>query len=265
MDDVWSIFKIADEIQSGKYDGALKGKTVIMFFPASSIRTRVTFEKGIYLLGGQTILFNPSTLDKKEEIQDMMGYLNHWADAVVVRYPEIAMLDRIASFAKMSVINAMTNVNHPCEILADLYALHKMGRDILQEKFLFVGAEGNIGYAWKEASELLGFTLEQCSPKNYKMEDVTWHSDLSEAVIGKDIICTDSIPKDALGDFEGIQVTKEMMQLANENALLNPCPPFYRGEELSVDVIDSQYFVGYEFKKHLLEIQMAVMIFIINL
>ncbi len=261
MDDVWSIFKIADEIQSGKYKEVLKGKTVIMFFPASSIRTRVTFEKGIYLLGGQAILFDPSTLDKKEEIQDVIGYINNWADAVVVRYPDISMLEKIASSAKVPVINAMTSINHPCEMLADLYALHKMGRDILQEKILFVGAAGNIGYAWKEASELLGFTLEQCNPLKYKMEDVTWHSGLSEAVKGKDIICTDSIPPKALVEFEGIQVTKEIMELANENALLNPCPPFYRGEEVATDVIDSQYFLGYEFKKYLLEIQMAVIVF----
>lgn len=261
IDDVWSIFKIADEIQEGKYKEALKGKTVIMFFPASSIRTRVTFEKCIYLLGGQTILFDPSTLDKKEEIEDVIGYLNNWADAVVVRYPDISMLEQIALSAKMPVINAMTSINHPCEILADLYSLHKMGRDILKEKFLFVGAAGNIGYAWKEASVLLEFTFQQCSPNKYKMEGVTWHSVLSEAVKGKDIICTDSIPKEALIDFEGIQVTKDIMELANKNALLNPCPPFYRGEEVAADVIDSQYFVGYEFKKYLLEIQMAVMVF----
>ncbi len=179
----------------------------------------------------------------------------------VIRLPDITMLEKIASSAKMPVINAMTNINHPCEMLADLYALYKMGRDILQEKFLFVGVAGNIGYAWKEASELLGFTLEQCNPKDYMMEDVAWHSVLSEAVKGKDIICTDSIPQKALAEFKGIQVTKDIMELANENALLNPCPPFYRGEEVAADVIDSQYFVGYEFKKYLLEIQMAVMIF----
>jgi len=87
--DVNEIFKIADELQKGKYTNYLTGKTIIMFFPESSIRTRVTFEKGIYLLGGQTILFSPSTLDKKEEIEDVSGYLNNWADGIVVRYKDI--------------------------------------------------------------------------------------------------------------------------------------------------------------------------------
>lgn len=73
--EIKEIFHIADEIQQGKYKDFLKGKTIIMFFPESSIRTRVTFEKGIYLLGGQTILFSPETLDKKEEMKDVIGYI----------------------------------------------------------------------------------------------------------------------------------------------------------------------------------------------
>ena len=84
---------------------------------------------------------------------------------------------------------------------------------------------------------------------------------MKEAVRGKDIICTDSIPSELLKDFKDYQVTREVMELANKNALLNPCPPFYRGEEVSGDVIDSEYFVGYGFKKNLLAVQQAVMIY----
>ena len=122
-----------------------------MFFPNTSIRTRVTFEKGIYLLGGH-----------------------------------------------------MTHVNHPCEMLSDLYALSKRR---------------------------------------------------------KDIICTDSIPQNELEEFKDCQVTKKVMDRANVGALLNPCPPFYRGEEVSRDAIDSDYFVGYEFKKCLLEVQQAAILY----
>ncbi len=120
-EDLLRIFEIADSIE--KYDGFLKGKTIVMFFPASSIRTRVSFEKGIYLLGGQSILFDPKTLDKKEEIKDVCGYLENWADAVIVRYPDINMLDRMADAMSAPVINAMTDVNHPCEMMSDLYTL----------------------------------------------------------------------------------------------------------------------------------------------
>ncbi|MDE7270650.1 MAG: peptide transporter, partial [Acetatifactor sp.] len=81
---------------------------------------------------------------------------------------------------------------------------------------------------------------------------------------GKDIICTDSLPADIVKDFEECQVKKEIMDMANKNAILNPCPPFYRGEEVSADVIDSDYFVGYQFKKYLLEIQQAIMIYCLS-
>lgn len=82
VDEIREIFSIADVID--KYKGILEGKTVVMFFPNNSIRTRVSFEKGIHLLGGQTILFPTETLDKKEELQDVIGYLNNWADLVIV-------------------------------------------------------------------------------------------------------------------------------------------------------------------------------------
>ena len=92
-EELLKVFEIADYIE--EYEGFLKGKTIVMFFPVSSIRTRVSFEKGIYLLGGQSVLFDPQTLDKKEDIKDVCGYLQNWADAVIMRYPDISMLDRI--------------------------------------------------------------------------------------------------------------------------------------------------------------------------
>lgn len=260
-EEVTEIFHIADELQQGKYKDFLKGKTIIMFFPESSIRTRVTFEKGIYLLGGQTILFPPETLDKKEEIKDVIGYLNNWADGIIVRHKNISMLENMAQYAKMPVINAMTDVNHPCEMLADMYSLSKVRADFTKDRFLFVGAKGNIGLAWKEASKCMGFSLEQCCPAGYEMPDISVSHNLAEAVCGKDIICTDSLSQDKLKDFANYQITLQHMEYASPNAILNPCPPFFRGEEVSAEVIDSTYFVGYDFKKYLLEIQQAVIIF----
>ena len=260
-EDVLNIFEIADDLQKGRYNDFLKGKTVVMFFPNSSIRTRVTFEKGIYLLGGQTILFPPETLDKREEICDVIGYLNNWADAIVIRHKNIGVLEKVSKYSKAPVINAMTDVNHPCEMLADLYSLSKMRADYLSASYLFCGRKGNIGLVWKEMSDVMGLDFSQCCPKGYEMENVTVNHNLKEAVKGKDIVCTDSLPKDLLDDFKNYQITKEIMQIANEGAVLNPCPPFYRGEEVSADVIDSPYFVGYEFKKYLLEIQQAVIIY----
>ncbi len=260
-DDIFKIFKIADDIQSGKYKNFLTKKTVVIFFPNSSIRTRVTFEKGIHMLDGQAILFPSESLDKKEDLQDVVGYLNNWADAVIVRHSNIELLDRLAEYSQVPIINAMTSSNHPCEIISDMYSLSKIRDNFLTDNYLFCGTCGNIGLAWKEAAEVMGFSLTHCSPNKYRIENISHCSDINIAVKNKDIICTDSIPQKILPDFMNYQITKAIMEQANSGAVLNPCPPFFRGEEVSSDAIDSEYFVGYSFKKHLLEVQQAVIIY----
>lgn len=258
-EELQEIFDIADNID--RYEGFLTGKTVVIFFPANSIRTRVSFEKGIHLLGGQTILFDPSTLDKKEDIRDVCGYLENWADAVIVRHKDISLLGKMAENLEIPVINAMTDDNHPCEMMSDLYSLSQIRKDYLGDKYLFVGEDGNIGRAWKEVSEAFGFSLVQCCPDEFRIPQTEWIEELRDAVMGKDIVCTDSFPPEMLNSAKSYQVTKEIMNLANKGAVLNPCPPFYRGEEVSEDVIDSEYFVGYEFKKNLLRVQQAIIVF----
>ena len=207
------------------------------------------------------VLFPPDALDKREKTEDVIQYLNNWVDVAVIRHKNIAFLEEIAEYASFPVINALTDENHPCEILSDLYALSKVRNNFCNDRFLFVGAKGNIGGAWKEAAELMGFEFKQCCPKGYELEGVEVLRDLKEAVRGMDIICTDSLTHGELHDFKNYQVTTEVMQLANGGAMLNPCPPFYRGEEVSAEVIDSPYFVGYAFKSHLLEVHQAIIIF----
>lgn len=104
----------------------------------------------------------------------------------------------------------------------------------------------------------MGYNFTQCCPKGYEIDGASVGYDIDQAVIGKDIICTDSIPSAAKDDFKGYQITLERLKHANVDACLNPCPPFFRGEEVSADAIDSEYFVGYEFKKSLLEVQQAI-------
>jgi ornithine carbamoyltransferase len=260
-DEILEIFRLADDLRLGKYADGLKGKTIVLFFPASSLRTRIAFEKGIHMLGGQPILFPPETLDKKEKLQDVAGYLDNWVDAAVIRHKNIAILDEISRYSSFPIINAMTDVNHPCEMLSDLYALSKRRSSFLEDQYLFCGSCGNIGLAWKEAAEVLHLSLTQSCPSGYEIPEVPVQHDLHTAIQGKDIICTDSLQASAVADFKQHQITAEIMSLANKGAVLNPCPPFYRGEEVSEDAIDSHYFVGYAFKGHLLEVQQAVLLY----
>lgn len=263
-DDVYSIFKITDQLHDGKYQDILKGKTIVMFFPDSSIRTRVTFERGIHLLGGQTIIFPPATLDKKESLKDVCGYLDNWIDMIIVRHPNIEVIEQLAQYAKVPVINAMSDINHPCEVISDMYVLSKIRNDFTKDNYLFCGENGNIGLAWKEAAQVMGLKLEQCCPKGYEMPEVVTLNNLLEAIIDKDIICCDSLPSDSLAEFKDFIITSKIMDMANQGALLNPCPPIYRDEGVSSEVIDSKYFVGYKFKSCLLEVQQAIIIYCLN-
>ena len=159
----------------------------------------------------------------------------------------------------------MTSVNHPCEILTDLYSLFRKYADYSEKEVLFLGAKGNIGNTWKEAADLLGFHFMQCCPRGYEIAGADVCYEIDRAVIGKDIICTDSIPSAAKNDFAGFQITLERLKRANVNACLNPCPPFFRGEEVSEEAIDSEYFVGYGFKEPLLEVQQAIILYLYDI
>ena len=169
-EELLKIFDIADSLQKGNYQNDLYNKTVVMFFPESSIRTRVTFEKGIYLLGGQTILFPPETLEKKEDIKDVIGYLNNWADAIVVRHRNIDLLEKIAQYSKAPLINAMTDVNHPCEVLSDLYSFSKIRSSYLNVAFLFRRMELAAG-GLRHAGRLCGDGMDGTQEEKIQVPD----------------------------------------------------------------------------------------------
>ena len=261
ISDLRNIFMLADELKSENHKNSLTGKSIVLFFPSSSIRTRVTFEKGIYLLNGQPILFPSDSLDKKEKIEDVAGYLNNWADCVVIRHGNIDLINQFSKHSKVPVINAMTKINHPCEVLSDLYAISKRRNDYMDLTYTFVGVNANIGKAWAEAAKAFGLKFIHCCPSGYEIENVNVEHDVKKAVSQSDIILTDSISEEYLKDFIPYQITLDLMRLAKPNALLNPCPPFTRGEEVSADVIDSEFFVGYEFKESLLYVQQAVILY----
>jgi Ornithine carbamoyltransferase len=171
-EDTQQIFKITSDIELGGYRNGLKNQAVVLFFPEASIRMKVTLEKGIHMLGGQSILFPSETLDKKECTKDVIGYLNNWADCIVVRHPDLLLLYEMEKHAEVPIINGMTKVNHPCEILTDLYTLSKLKANYLDLSYTYIGPDGNIGRTWAEASKVLGLNFIQCCPAGYEIDGV---------------------------------------------------------------------------------------------
>lgn len=272
-EDLDNIFKIVDDIKDGKEFNILGGKNAILFFPESSIRTRITFELAIKELGGNVINFPPESLDKKERICDVVGYINNWIDLAIIRHPNISLIEEFANNSNSPVINAMTKENHPCEIITDLYTIKNRYKELNNLKFSFIGIKGNICNSWFAISKTLNLNITQICPSEYKVDEKYFldnqnvkHSDSLEAIEESDIVLTDSLPndKEIQEKMKKYQITLEVMKKTKENSILNPCPPFNIGEEVTEDVIYSKYFVGYEFKKNLLTVQKAIIVYCLS-
>lgn len=265
-DQILNIFQLTDEIKLGRHNNCLSGKTFILFFPELSIRTRITFERGIKDLGGECIIFPPETLDRREQLSDAVKYIENWAQAVIVRHTDFSKIQELCSHSAIPVINAMTAVNHPCEILSDLYSISKRREQFQDLVYTFVGPAGNICKSWAAISNVMNLQFNHVCTKGHQLGHDSnyykFYTDLDEILMKSDVVITDSLPKEFQNEeyIAKYQITLERMKLTQNRAMLNPCPPFFRGEEISVEAISSEYFVGYAFKKDLLYVQQAIIL-----
>jgi ornithine carbamoyltransferase len=253
--DLQALFERADRYRAGS--GPVFSGCVALFFPLSSLRTRLSFERGAGQMGLQPVTFPPEALDTGEDLFDVAGYLAEWADIVVARHPDIQVLERLAAAGALPVINAMTDINHPCEILSDLYTL-SLDTDPLDLRYVFIGPDGNISRAWLEAAQAFTLEIVQCCPMDLGTPGMPWNDDLLAVVSGADVILTDG-PGRHEAAMAPYRVTSEILKRAPEGVRLAPCPPFVRGREVSADAIDHRAFVGYDFKSSLLPVQQALM------
>lgn len=248
-------FDLVDQYVAGS--GPRFEAAAVMFFPPSSLRTRVSFERGATLMGIQPVVFPPEALDKTEDLLDVAGYLAQWADFMVVRHPGIGVLEQLVAAEALPVVNAMTSVNHPCEVLSDLYALSR-DADIAQLRFLFVGAAGNIAGAWCEAAQAFGLDIRQCCPADLRVPGMLWEENLHRAILTADVVITDG-PGPHAEVLVPYRVTAELLDTAPHGVRLIPCPRFIRGREVSSDAVAHSAFAGYGFKRSLMPVQQAVM------
>ncbi len=259
------IFRIADKLNDKKHL-ILQNKTFVLFFPQSSIRTRLTFEKGIKDLGGNVILFPPETLDKKEKLSDVIKYIENWADCIIVRHSNFEKIYELSKGSNIPIINAMSSLNHPCEILSDIYSIRKINSNYLNLNYTFVGENGNIGNSWLNLSNILNLKFTHVSNDENRIKEndsnYIFNPNLDEVLLESEIVLTDPLSDKSRNEkyYKNYQINLKRMNLCKQGAILNPCPPFFRGEEVSEDVIDSNYFVGHEFKRNLIYVHQAIII-----
>ena len=267
-------------------DCPLSGKILAMLFQKPSTRTRISFDVAMRQLGGQTLLMNSDEmqLQRGETLGDTARVLSKYVDVLVVRAKTHEMLKEIANNSSIPVINGLTNMSHPCQILADLMTYEECRGSLEGKKFAWCGDGNNVASTWAQASARFGFSLIIASPTEFSVDNsiIDWANsnggnvvkttDPVEAVAGSDCVLTDvwismndeqnnhSLKKNRQALFEPYRVTKELMSKASKDALFMHCLPAHRGEEVDAEVIEGEQSVVWLEVENRLHVQKSILV-----
>ena len=289
-DEVYEIIDFAAELKTLQKASVehklLAGKTLGMIFEKSSTRTRVSFEVGIFQLGGTGLFLSSKDLQlgRGEPIKDTARVLARYLDGIMIRTFEQAKVEELAKHADIPVINGLTDLLHPCQVLTDLLTIreHK-GKNFRALKMAYVGDGNNMTNSYLYGAAKVGMTLHVATPAGYKPNakvfdnaltdaeetgaKLTWTEDPAEAVRDADIIATDtwaSMGQEAEHDarkkiFAPYQVNKTLLRGASKNVIVLHCLPAYRGEEITDDVLEDNAHVIFDEAENRLHTQKAIM------
>lgn len=285
-DDVKYILDLASKIKAGEMEEKpLEGKTLAMIFQKSSTRTRVSFDVGMYQLGGRAIFLSSNDLQmgRGEPISDTAKVLSRFVDGIMIRAIKHADVEELAKHADVPVINGLTDLEHPCQALADVLTIKEHLGGWEGKKICFVGDGNNVSNSLLLIAPLLGMDMSLACPKGYEPNEeilktayeyaeenntvITVTDDIGSALKNVDAVFTDvwvSMGEEAEAskreiDFAPFQVNSDLMSLANENAIFLHCLPAIRGHEVTADVIDGPQSVIYDEAENRMHAQKAVL------
>ena len=261
----------------------LVDRTMAMIFEKASTRTRVSFEAGMYQLGGTVVNLTTegSQLGRAEPIEDSAKVISRMVDLVMIRTFEQSKLDRFAVHSRVPVINGLTNEFHPCQILADIFTFIEHRGSIAGKTVAWVGDGNNMANTWLQASEILGFKVHLSTPGGYEVnqsvagirsaESYQVFKNPMDACTGADLVTTDvwtSMGFEAENEarktaFQDWCVDADMMAAAKPNALFMHCLPAHRGEEVEAAVIDGPQSVVWYEAENRMHVQKALMEFLL--
>lgn len=264
----------------------LAGRTLAMIFEKPSLRTRVTFEVGIGQLGGHAVYLAPQDigLGTRETVADVAQNLSRWVDIIMARTFAHATIVELAQHATVPVINALSDLLHPCQILADCLTLIEQRGKLDGLKVAFVGDGNNVVNSWLNAASKFPFSFALACPAGYEPDaevlaqarkdgaQVTITQSVEEACRDADAVYTDvwvsmgqeqesALRRQA---FAGYQVNAQAMAFANNNALVMHCLPAHRGEEITAEVLEGPGSVVLEQSENRLHVQKAIMVWLLQ-
>ena len=272
-------------LKQGKTHQPLKGKSLGMIFEKSSTRTRVSFEVGMYQLGGQALFLSPNDIQmgRGETIADTARTLSRYLDGIMIRTFAQETVEELARLATIPVINGLTDLHHPCQALADVFTVQEKKGKLKGLKLAYVGDGNNVANSLIQVCVKTGMHFSIASPVGYELSPailssvraeaarlgarVETSTDPFQAVANADVVYTDvwaSMGQEAehakrMKAFQGFQVDTRLMKAAKKGALVMHCLPAHRGEEISAEVIDGPQSVVFDEAENRMHVQKAVM------
>jgi ornithine carbamoyltransferase len=281
-DELVALFELAEKMRAGKYKKTpLAGKSLAMIFMKASTRTRVSFEVGTYQLGGHALFLSPRDvqLGRGEPIADTARVLSRYVDGIMIRTFAHQDIEELAKHADVPVINGLTDMVHPCQVLADLLTVRQHLKTKLEDLVVaWIGDGNNMANSWINAAFRFGFQLRIACPEGYEPADhlvarakktatITITRDPAEAAKGAHVVNTDVWASMGQEDearqrqraFRGFTVNDALMKKADKNAIFLHCLPAHRGEEVSADVIDGPQSRVWDEAENRMHIQKAIL------
>ncbi len=281
-----TVLELATSMKSGKYsDKPLTGKTLGMVFAKSSTRTRVSFEVGMYQLGGHALFLSSRDiqLGRGEPIRDTARVLSRYIDGIMIRTFDQADVIELGKYASIPIINGLTDLLHPCQLLADLLTIKENFGTWEGKTVAWIGDGNNMANSWIECAGSLGFELRLACPegyepnreifeKNAKLTKISITELPEEAVAGAHVINTDvfaSMGQEGeaevrLQAFKGYMVDANLMKAADPKAIFLHCLPAHRGEEVSEEVLEGPQSRVWDQAENRLHAQKALMAFLMG-
>ncbi|MEO0137041.1 MAG: ornithine carbamoyltransferase [candidate division WOR-3 bacterium] len=284
-DEIYQIFELTKDLKAKQKNGVehklLKDKTLAMIFEKPSLRTRVTFETGMTQLGGHAIYLAPGDIQmgKRETVKDIAKNLSRWVDIIMARVFSHNTVKELAENADIPVINGLCDLEHPCQILGDLFTIIEKRGGLEKVTIAFVGDGNNVCNSFIAASALLNFRLHVATPLDYqpnkdymaRARNLFWTDKPEEAIKDADVIYTDvwaSMGQEAEAElrkkvFRPYQINSDLLKkVRKEDYLIMHCLPAHRGEEITDEVLDGPHSIVYDQAENRLHIQKGIMVYL---